>query len=159
MKDKTINLKHKALDLLSRREHSYKELYAKLAKFSQDHAEITAVLDEMVSKKYLNEERYIEAYISSKHKKYGSLKIKYLLNSKVADPDLVDELYKDANINELAIATELLHKKYTTLPTDINGRAKVVRFLLNRGFNYSIATQAIKIFNSQNEEISYDYEE
>lgn len=152
MKDKPINLKHKALDLLSRREHSYKELYAKLTKFSEDHEEITAVLTEMVNKKFLNEERYIEAYISSKSRKYGSLKIKYLLHNKVADQDLVNSIYTEANINELQIATELLRKKYTELPTDVNGKAKVIRFLLNRGFNYTIANQAMKAFDSLNEE-------
>lgn len=139
-----INIRSKALDFLSRRDYSYQELYQKLTKYSQDHEEIVNVLNEMVQKKFLNETRYIENFISNKSKKYGSLKIKYLLRNKVTDHELVEEIYKETEVDELDIACNLIGKKYRTPPQDANERAKYIRFLLSRGFSTSIAIKAIE---------------
>lgn len=141
-----INIKHKALDFLSRRDYSYQELYQKLLKYTDDHDEITDVLDEMVQKKFLNEERYIENFIASKSKKYGSLKLKYILNSKTENHDLVEQIYRDSEVDELTTATTLLQKKYRNIPQDHNERAKYIRFLLSRGFTTGVALNALKNF-------------
>ena len=104
MTDNPINLKAKAIDFLSRRDYSYSELYTKLKKYTDDLDAIKAVVDEMLEKKYLNEERFIENFIQSKSKKYGSLKIKHLLHDKVNNRELVNEFYQQAEIDELNIA-------------------------------------------------------
>lgn len=144
MNKQQINIRSKALDFLSRRDYSYQELYQKLTQYSEDHDEIVNVLNEMVQKKFLNETRYIENFISSKSKKYGSLKIKYLLSNKVADRDLVEEIYKETEIDELTTACNLISKKYRNPPESANERAKYIRFLLSRGFSTSIAIKAIE---------------
>jgi len=140
---KPVNLRAKALDFLSRRDYSYQELFNKLKKYSDDDNEIITILDEMVSKKFLNEERYIENFIHSKSKKFGSLKIKYLLNNNVKNSELVNQLYAEAQVDELQTASEQLSKKYRQPPSDNKERAKYIRFLLNRGFSMDIAIQAI----------------
>ena len=50
-----LNLRAKALDFLSRRDYSYLELFNKLSKYTDDEIAIRSVLDEMVSKNFLNE--------------------------------------------------------------------------------------------------------
>ncbi len=138
-----LNLRAKALDFLSRRDYSYLELFNKLSKYTDDEIAIRSVLDEMVSKNFLNEERYIEAFINSKSRKFGSKKIRYLLCSKVSNSDLVNDIYSKTEINELQIACEQLIKKYPSPPQDNKERAKYLRFLLNRGFSYEIINQAL----------------
>lgn len=138
-----LNLRAKALDFLSRRDYSYLELFNKLSKYTDDEIAIRSVLDEMVSKNFLNEERYIEAFINSKSRKFGSKKIRYLLCSKVSNSDLVNDIYSKTEINELQIACEQLVKKYPSPPQDNKERAKYLRFLLNRGFSYEIINQAL----------------
>lgn len=138
-----LNLRAKALDFLSRRDYSYLELFNKLSKYTDDEIAIRSVLDEMVSKNFLNEERYIEAFINSKSRKFGSKKIRYLLCSKVGNSDLVNDIYSKTEINELQIACEQLIKKYPSPPQDNKERAKYLRFLLNRGFSYEIINQAL----------------
>lgn len=138
-----LNLRAKALDFLSRRDYSYLELFNKLSNYTDDETAIRRVLDEMLSKNFLNEERYIEAFINSKSRKFGSKKIRYLLGSKVSNSDLIDDIYNKAEINELQIACEQLIKKYPSPPQDSKERAKYLRFLLNRGFSYEIINQAL----------------
>lgn len=138
-----LNLRAKALDFLSRRDYSYLELFNKLSKYTDNEMAIRNILDEMVSKNFLNEERYIEAFINSKSRKFGSKKIRYLLCSKVSNSDLVNDIYSKTEINELQIACEQLIKKYPSPPQDNKERAKYLRFLLNRGFSYEIINQAL----------------
>lgn len=143
-----FSLRNKALDLLSRREYSLKELEQRLYKYSDDVDKINEVLQTLVEQNLLSDERYIENFIASKSKKYGSLKLKYLLNSKVSDRELVDEIYKNSTTNELDTAHDLLLRKYGAPPENQNERAKYLRFLLSRGFSMSMALSAIKALSN-----------
>jgi len=146
MTDNPINLKAKAIDFLSRRDYSYSELYTKLKKYTDDLDAIKAVVDEMVEKKYLNEERFIENFIHSKSKKYGSLKIKHLLHNKVNNRELVNELYQQAEIDELNIAQQIWQRKfYGQVVTTANERAKQIRFMLSRGFSLDLVLKLLKM--------------
>ena len=146
MTDNPINLKAKAIDFLSRRDYSYSELYTKLKKYTDDLDAIKAVVDEMVEKKYLNEERFIENFIHSKNKKYGSLKIKHLLHDKVNNRELVNELYQQAEIDELNIAQQIWQRKFHgQVVTTANERAKQIRFMLSRGFSLDLILKLLKM--------------
>lgn len=139
-----LDLYHKALDFLARRDYSYHELFIKLHKYSDDEKAIIKVLDEMVAKKFLDEERYIENFIAAKSKRFGSLKIKYLLKSKVDNSELVNRLYQKAQIDEQQIASLALTKKYKSPPENSKEHAKYLRFLLSRGFSMEVAIAALK---------------
>lgn len=140
----SINIKAKALDFLSRRDYSYIELYRKLQKYSDDLELIKSILDSLVQSNYINEERFIENFIYSKSKKYGSLKVKHLLQDKVNNKELINELYDLATINELELATAQLKRKFSAAPQDTKEKAKYFRFLIGRGFSSSIAIKAIE---------------
>lgn len=140
----TVNLKSKALDFLSRRDYSYSELYNKLQKYSDDLDQIKFILDELVVRKFINEERFIENFIYSKSKKYGSVKVKYLLNNKVANKDLINQIYDEAQIDEFSLACQHLIRKFSSAPQDQKEKAKYFRFLQSRGFSSSIAIRAIE---------------
>lgn len=149
MNDKPVNLKAKAIDFLSRRDYSYSELYNKLKKYSTDLDAIKFVVDEMVSNKYLNEERFIENFIYNKSKKYGSLKVKHLLQTKVSNQELVNDLYQQAEIDELTIARQIWERKFKgEVAISPNDRAKQIRFMISRGFSLDLIFKLLKINSS-----------
>ena len=137
------SLKSKALYFLTRREYAYQELFTKLQKYSDDNDAIIAILDEMIKLGYLSEQRYIEAYLSSKSAKYGLLKIKHNLNQTTSNPQLVTQIINVAAIDEYNTARELWQKKFAIPATDKAQLAKQIRFLLSRGFSYSVIKKVI----------------
>ena len=146
------NLKSKALYFLARREYAYQELFTKLKKYSDDDEAITSALNEMIKLGYLCEQRYIETYLSSKSTKYGLLNIKHNLNQKTANPQLVAEIINAAAIDEYNTARELWRKKFGTPATDKTQLAKQIRFLLSRGFSYSLIKKVINSASLNDEE-------
>ena len=60
---------NKALDLLSRREHSRKELYLKLTKRFESKEDINLNLDRLEEKNLLSDSRFAEEYVQARRKK------------------------------------------------------------------------------------------
>ncbi len=147
-----MNLKSKALYFLARREHSYLELFTKLKKYSADEAAITLTLDEFKELGYLSDERFIQAYLESNAAKYGRLKIKHTLNQKTGDSKLVEQVLDAAAIDELENARKLWQKKFGIKAIDKVQLARQIRFLLSKGFSYSIIKQVVNLTNIDDDE-------
>ncbi|MFN8770480.1 MAG: regulatory protein RecX [Neisseriaceae bacterium] len=144
------NLRHKALSLLAIREHSRKELFNKLKKYAQNDADIITILDELEKNGYLSEERFVENYVTVKKKKYGSLKIKYLLHNKGASSQLVNNyITKIDKDDEIELAYQLLLKKISDDLSD-KSVARGIRFLQGRGFSLDIIRIALKKVRGNN---------
>jgi regulatory protein len=78
---------NKALDLVSRREHSRHELMFKLDKrYPETSPIIEEVLDKLEGNKILDDERFAEMYLNSRARKgFGPKKIEMELHSKKVD--------------------------------------------------------------------------
>ena len=74
---------NKALDIISRREHSIKEVNDKLTrKFDADEI-IESVIEKLISNNLINDSRFAEMYTSSRKKKgFGPKRIGYELSIK-----------------------------------------------------------------------------
>ena len=71
---------NKALDLISRREHSQKEIKNKLLMRYENNAVIESVIDKLISNNLINNHRFAELYVlSRKRKGFGPKKIFYEL--------------------------------------------------------------------------------
>ena len=144
------SLKSRALDFLARRDHSYRELYTKLTRYSDDLDAICQILDDLVTKKFINDERFIESFVNSKSCKYGSLKIKHLLHDKVANNNLINQVIAEQNLDEVSTAYQIWQRKYRhQLPQDVAEKAKQIRFLLSRGFSMGIVNQVFSRANAE----------
>lgn len=132
------SVKAKALYFLSRREYGYLELFTKLKRQFDDEYEISRVLNDLVGLGYLSDERYVKSYLTSKSGKYGLLKLKYSLNQKVDNPELVQQMIDDINIDEVAIAKEILIKKFGGIANSSVDKARQSRFLVSRGFSFGV---------------------
>ena len=131
---------NKALDLVSRREHSRYELMQKLNKrFPETMPVIEEALDKLIANKILDDERFAEMYLNSRARKgFGPKKIEMELNSKKVDSFLIAnaiEAYESWNEN----AENELKKKFKGIqPTDYQSKMKQKQFLFNRGFSSQI---------------------
>ena len=77
------NIYNKSLDLLSRREHSTKEIREKLLLRFDDYAVIDSVLTKLEKNNLISNLRFAEAYVSSRKRKgFGPKKISFELISK-----------------------------------------------------------------------------
>ncbi len=131
---------NKALDLVSRREHSRHELMQKLDKrFPETMPIIEEALDKLIANKILDDERFAEMYLNSRARKgFGPKKIEMELYSKRVDSFLIAnaiEAYESWNEN----AENELKKKFKGIqPTDYQSKMKQKQFLFNRGFSSQI---------------------
>ena len=128
---------NKALDIISRREHSQKELTGKLLdKFSEEEI-VNSVINNLVKKNLLNDTRYSEAYVvSRKRKGFGPKKILYELIARGVIENIACEVieneggWKDA-------ALKAFNKKFKKgKAMDFKELNKQKTFLQNRGFSF-----------------------
>ena len=136
---------NKALDLVSRREHSCYELMQKLNKrFPETMPIIEEALDKLVKNKIVDDERFAEMYLNSRARKgFGPKKIEMELYSKRVDSFLIAnaiEAYENWSEN----AKNELKKKFKGIqPTDYQSKMKQKQFLFNRGFSTQIIEQIL----------------
>lgn len=132
----------RALDLLSRRDHSRRELTAKLdRKFGRENEEqINNACDELERVGLLDDDRFARAYADEliRHKHVSPSGLRAALIHKGIPRDkavlAVEESNIDAKVN-IGILIDTKYKKYDI--TTEHGAYKVFNSLANMGFNYT----------------------
>jgi recX family len=137
------SLKARALDLLARREYSRLELKRRLAPHAESEDEIDSLLAELSDRQWQSDERYAEAFIHSKSRSRGRLRLQQELAAKGVDESLVRANLPDRD-TELANALAVLHKKFAAPPQNFQEKQKQIRFMLYRGFEMDIVQAAFK---------------
>ena len=131
---------NKALDLVSRREHSRHELMQKLDKrYPNSTPIIEDALDKLETNKILDDERFAEMYLNSRARKgFGPKKIEMELHSKKVDYFFISNAV-EAYESWLENAQRELKKKFKDQkPTDYQSKMKQKQFLFTRGFSSPI---------------------
>lgn len=142
-------LLHKAVQLLAQRSHSSYELNNKLRVFSQKkyiHQEyepeivqttIRQVIDHCLTKKWLNEDDFIEQYITMRARRgYGPNRIVLELQQRGIDKSAVQRTLAEQNIDWIELGLAQMLKKFRVI--DKNNRqqqGKVFQFLSYKGFS------------------------
>ncbi len=140
-----LSLKAKALYFLSKREYGYKELLQKLQRYGAGTDEIRIILDELVTKKYLSEERYITNYLLHSQAKFGLRKIKYELSEKISNLDLIDVILAQNPVDEFAAALSLWQRKFNGIVAQEQKEiARQVRYLQSKGFGFAIISKIVR---------------
>jgi regulatory protein len=131
-------LRQKALNLLSRREHSRFELAEKLKRYEASAVEIAALLDILETQQLLNEARFAEAYCHMRFKKgYGPIRIVHELEARgVARRIVCDTVAKIPLADWLSQIEVVRQKKFGEgNATTLEEKFKQSQFLYYRGFN------------------------
>ena len=128
---------NKALDIISRREHSQKELTDKLGKKYDIPELINSVIHNLIEKNLLNDFRFSQAYVvARKRKGFGPKKIGYELVSRGVNENTASEVI-DAESGWNEAALQAFNKKYKAgISKDFKERNKQKVFLQNRGFSF-----------------------
>ena len=128
---------NKALDILSRREHSQKELSDKLIKKFNITELVDSVIHGLLEKNLLNDYRYSESYVvARKRKGFGPKKIGYELVSRGINENTASEaIDAEGGWNEAAL--KAFNKKFKAgIGEDFKEQNKQKVFLQNRGFSF-----------------------
>tara|TARA_B100000941_G_scaffold107313_1_gene75069 strand:+ start:1327 stop:1776 length:450 start_codon:yes stop_codon:yes gene_type:complete len=137
MNEELTLIYNKALDILSRREHSTKELILKLEKKFTSNTDILLTVSKLKKNNLLNDIRFSESYVAvRKRKGFGPKKIEFELISKgIKDSDISHVLSEETGWSELA--KKAFNKKFKNGPSnEINQKLKQKNFLKNRGFTF-----------------------
>jgi regulatory protein len=139
------SLRSKALAMLTRREHSQFELQTKLAELGADTAQISTIINELISQSWQSDLRFTEVFIrSSARKGQGELNIRQELKQRgITDKEIIEELL--AEHDWFKLAQEIRVKKFgEELPTERKEQARQLRFLQYRGFSSEQCWYALK---------------
>jgi len=138
--DTPAALKARALRHLVRREHSRAELARKLAPFTPSPEALEQLLDALVARKQLSDERYAELRAHQLSRKYGAARIRLDLKSKGVGGDIVERVCAE---DEVARARAILARKYRTGAATREERARRMRFLQSRGFSHDTIRRVV----------------
>ena len=136
------SLKARAVDLLSRREHTRLELKRRLAPFVQEGDDLDAVLDELAGKHWQSDSRFAEQFATARGRKYGSLRIAQEMRERGVERELIKETL--ATQEDLTTAREIWQRKFGEAPADQKERLKQTRFLASRGFSAEIIRKVLQ---------------
>lgn len=132
------SLRARALDALSRREHSRMELMRKLAPHTDNPDELTALLDDLQQRGWLSDARFAEQLVNARQSRYGSRKLAYELREKGVADDLVNAAVANLHGTDLERARAIWERKFGQMPASEKEKAKQVRFLQSRGFDWDV---------------------
>lgn len=127
-------LKGRALRLLSRREHSRRELERKLQPYEEEPGTLAQALDELQARGFISEERVAESVLNRRASRLGATRIRQELQDKGLDGELIARTLSSLKDSELARARQVWQRKFDAQPQTPQERAQQTRFLLARGF-------------------------
>ena len=128
---------NKALDLLSRREHSSKEIREKLILRFDDIVIINSVITKLEENNLINDIRFAEAYVSSRKRKgFGPKKISFELLSKGVSESVANRMIDEEGGWKRAAKLAFTKKFKNGLSSDVKNSLKQKSFLKNRGFGF-----------------------
>ena len=131
-----LSLTGRALKLLALREHSRLELERKLARYSEDAAEIERLLDHFEQRGWLSEARLVAQTVSSRRRRLGTQRICAELRGKGVSDDAIAAVLPAMRAGEVEVARDVWSKKFGVPALSAADRARQIRFLQGRGFDF-----------------------
>jgi regulatory protein len=137
----------RGLSMLARREHSRRELRARLEHGGYDEVEADEAIKRLGEQNYQDDERFGEMLLRARVAHgYGPARIRSELLSHGLKTPAIDALIQSAEVDWDALALTQVRKKYGSRPAaDHAERGKRAQFLMRRGFaaaTVRAATQA-----------------
>lgn len=133
-----------AVSLLSRRDHTKKEISDKL-RLKGYSQYIDSVTEKLTNQGYLNDERFAKMFVREliSLKGYGKRRIEQELIRKGVDRDTVREILSETEVPEGRI-NEIITKKYSRYLDTEKGVQKTFNALMRLGYSYGEIRDALK---------------
>ena len=97
-----------------------------------------------IDKRYLSDERYMDQWLRSYRKRYGTARIHFELCQKGIDRHLLDRRRLWLQETELTACLSVWRSKFGQLPDGPKGMQKQKQFLAQRGFGFDVISSALK---------------
>lgn len=136
-----------AINRLSSRDYSRKELFDKMNRFKTEPGDIDKALDKVQELGYISDERRAKSIINTYKNKESIFKIQKRLMDKGISKSLIDEIFSEKTDDTESVILTLLSKKFKTYNKD--NWDKMVRFLASKGFKYNDISKGIKNFSEE----------
>ena len=140
--------------LCAKREYCVSNIRRKaLERLEGDREKAIELTEALVADKFVDNARYASAFAREKSslQGWGPVKIRFQLRAKgISDEDISAALQE---IDENRAATrlkKLLENKWHTLQDDPQGRLKLIKFALGRGYEYEAVESLIKQITTNN---------
>ena len=128
---------NKCYDLLSRRDHSVKELRDKLLR-TVDERSAEKAIAKMLEYGYLDDEKYARTLMNHlvNNKKMSISFIKQEMYKRGLSSEIIADVFEETEIDSVANIKDLISGKYRAKLLNENGKEKVISALMRKGFNY-----------------------
>ncbi len=135
---------NQAVSYLSRRDHSEKELLAKLRLKGYNDSGINAV-EKLKNGGYIDDERFARMFVRelSSIKKYGKNRLRQELMRKWISSEIIGLVLEDEDLYKCDLK-DVITKKYSRYLGDEKGRKKAVNGLLRMGYSFSEIRSALE---------------
>ena len=133
----------RAVSLLTRREHSVKQLHTKLLQKGYSLDESDTAIAELCQQNLLSNIRYAECYVRARSQRgYGPIRLVLELQQAGIEQYIIDASLAEYSSDDwLAILKSLQQKRFDgEFSADQTERAKQVKFMQYRGFSYEQIT-------------------
>ncbi|WP_055079224.1 regulatory protein RecX [Lagierella massiliensis] len=132
----------KALNFISYRIRSKKEVYTKLKKEDVPEEHIDKIISKLEEDEYINDYRFAKAFFESKTRinKWSNKRIEYELIQKGISKDIINEFSLNFKEIEFENAKDLAEKKLPQWERKFDGfklKNKIYTFLSSKGFDYN----------------------
>lgn len=136
--------------LCAQAEHCQWEMLEKMRRWEVPEEAQARVMQRLVKEKYVDDERYAEAFVKDKirYNKWGRRKVDQALWQKHIDEDIRKRVLDEVDDDEyLSVLRPLLKQKRKTTKanSDYELNQKLMRFALGRGFTFDIIRQCIDV--------------
>ncbi len=132
-------LRERALRFLARREHTRAGLSRKLAPYAECAEDLDALLDDLVARQLLSDERCAEMRVNARRARFGNARLAQDLRTLGVAEELVGETLGacEAQHPELSRARQIWQRRFGDLraASDLAERTRQTRFLMGRGFS------------------------
>lgn len=129
-----LSLKARAINILSRREHSRWELQKKLEPHTDDLDSLELLLNELETQKWLSTERFADSLVHRRSSSRGALRIVQELRQHGVSDERIGEINQQLQESEADRAEDVYKRKFPDSPQTQKDYARHYRFLVARGF-------------------------
>lgn len=134
--------------LCSKAEYCRADVYRKALKDLEGDTEAAVkVVEQLVADKYVDDARYASAFAREKAslQGWGPVKIRFQLRGKgIKDADIAAALAEVEPEKAEAKLQKLLEAKARTLKGDPQGRLKLIKYALSRGYDYDVVEKMVQ---------------
>lgn len=136
--------------LCARSEHCTGQMRQKMRQWQMPSADIEAVVDRLVDNKFVDDERYVGAFVSDKvrYDRWGPKKIEAALRMNRLDDRLIRQALDEVDTDLFAEnLSELIAIKRRSLLkcSEQEAREKLIRFALSRGYTYDMVSRCLNL--------------